>query len=48
MNDKLKTMEEIERIKKIVRLNQVYAVGGTFKDPSDFTHTVNKNLIMLI
>jgi len=40
-------MEEFDRIKNIVRLNQVYAVGGTFKDPSDFTHTINKNLVML-
>ena len=40
-------MEDIPVDRKIVRLNQVYAVGGTFKDPSDFTRTVNKNLVML-
>ncbi|MHA2471604.1 MAG: hypothetical protein ACXAES_00060 [Promethearchaeota archaeon] len=40
-------MEDIGKIKNLVRLNQVYAVGGTFKDPSDFTRTVNKNLVML-
>ncbi|MHA1916650.1 MAG: hypothetical protein ACW986_17510 [Promethearchaeota archaeon] len=40
-------MEDIGKIKKIVRMNQVYAVGGTFKDVSDFTRTVNKNLVML-
>jgi hypothetical protein len=43
----MKVMEEIGKIKNIVRLDQVYAVGGTFKDPSDFTRTINKNLVML-
>jgi hypothetical protein len=40
-------MEESPPIKKIVRMNQIYAVGGTFDDPSDFTNVVNKNLILL-
>ncbi len=40
-------MENIPITKNIVRLDQVYAVGGTFKDPSDFTRTVNRNLVML-
>ncbi|MFW9866962.1 MAG: hypothetical protein ACFFEN_12780 [Candidatus Thorarchaeota archaeon] len=40
-------MEDMPIERKIVRLNQIYAVGGTFKDPSDFTRTVNKNLVML-
>ena len=40
-------MEKVPIIKNIVRLDQVYAVGGTFKDPSKFTRKVNRNLIML-
>ena len=40
-------MEDIPIERKIIRINQIYAVGGTFKDPSDFTNTVNKNLVML-
>jgi hypothetical protein len=40
-------MEESPPIKKIVRMDQVYAVGGTFDDPSDFTNAVNRNLIIL-
>lgn len=40
-------MEESPPIKKIVRIDQIYAVGGTFEDPSDFTNVVNKNLIIL-
>ncbi|MFX0047105.1 MAG: hypothetical protein ACFE8G_02950 [Candidatus Hermodarchaeota archaeon] len=40
-------MEEETPIPQIVRMNQVYAVGGTFDDPSEFTRKVNKNLIIL-
>ena len=40
-------MEKVPITKNIVRLKQVYAVGGTFKDPSNFTKKVNKNLVML-
>lgn len=40
-------MEDIAPEKKIVRMEQIYAVGGTFEDPSDFTRTVNNNLIIL-
>ncbi len=40
-------MEKVPITKNIVRLNQVYAVGGTFKNPSDFTRKINRNLVML-
>lgn len=41
-------MENINPIeRKIVRLNQVFAVGGTFEDPSEFTRKVNRNLMIL-
>lgn len=40
-------MEESPFEKKLVRMNQVYAVGGTFDDPSDFAKAVNKNLVIL-
>jgi hypothetical protein len=35
----------IER--KIVRMDQIYAVGGTFEEPADFTRIVNRNLQIL-
>lgn len=40
-------MEESPFEERIVRMKQVYAVGGTFDDPSDFTKAVNKNLVIL-
>ena len=41
-------MENINPIeRKIVRIDQVFAVGGTFEDPSDFTRKVNRNLMIL-
>ena len=40
-------MEESSHEKKIVRMAQVYAVGGTFEDPSAFTRAINKNLVIL-
>ncbi len=40
-------MEEDTLPHQIVRMKQVYAVGGTFSDPSDFTRKVNKNLMIL-
>ena len=40
-------MEEETPIPQIVRMDQVYAVGGTFNDPSEFTRKVNKNLMVL-
>ena len=40
-------MEDIAPERKIVRMEQVYAVGGTYDDPSDFTRSVNNNLIIL-
>jgi len=40
-------MEEETPIPQIVRMDQVYAVGGTFNDPSEFTRKVNKNLMIL-
>jgi hypothetical protein len=40
-------MEEETPIPQIVRMDQVYAVGGTYNDPSEFTRKVNKNLIIL-
>ncbi len=40
-------MEEETPIPQIVRMDQVFAVGGTFDDPSEFTRKVNKNLIIL-
>jgi len=40
-------LEEIAPIKKIVRMDQVYAVGGTYNDPSNFTKAVNRNLKIL-
>ena len=40
-------MEEDTLPHQIVRMEQVYAVGGTFNDPSDFTSKVNKNLLIL-
>jgi len=40
-------MEEFPPERKIVRMDQVYAVGGTYNDPSEFTNAVNKNLIIL-
>jgi len=40
-------MEEVPVDKKIVRIDQIYVVGGSFDDPSDFTNKVNRNLIIL-
>jgi len=40
-------MEEETPIPQIVRMDQVFAVGGTYNDPSEFTRKVNKNLIIL-
>jgi len=40
-------MEEEAPIPQIVRMNQVFAVGGTYEDPSEFTRKVNKNLMIL-
>jgi len=40
-------MEEETQIHQIVRMDQVYAVGGTYNDPSEFTRKVNKNLMIL-
>ncbi|MEJ2252722.1 MAG: hypothetical protein P8Y97_24075 [Candidatus Lokiarchaeota archaeon] len=40
-------MEDDPAEKKIIRTDQVYVVGGTFSDPSDFTNKVNRNLIIL-
>lgn len=40
-------MEEESPSPQIVRMDQVFAVGGTFEDPSEFTRKVNKNLVIL-
>jgi len=40
-------MEEKTPIPQVVRMDQVYAVGGTYNDPSEFTRKVNKNLMIL-
>lgn len=40
-------MEDIAPAKKIVRMDQVYAVGGTYNDPSKFIRAVNRNLQIL-
>ena len=40
-------MEEFPIERKIVRMDQVYAVGGTYSDPSEFTRAINKNLMVL-
>jgi hypothetical protein len=40
-------MEELPEEKKIVRIEQIYAVGGTYDDPSDFAQAVNRNLQIL-
>lgn len=40
-------MEEESPRPQIVRMDQVFAVGGTFEDPSEFTRKVNKNLVIL-
>ena len=40
-------MEEETPIHQIIRMDQVFAVGGTFEDPSEFTQKVNKNLMIL-
>jgi len=40
-------MEEEIPIPQIVRVDQVFAVGGTYNDPSEFTRKVNKNLLIL-
>ena len=40
-------MEEEKPIPQIVRMDQVFAVGGTYNDPSEFTRKVNKNLKVL-
>ncbi|HUW90260.1 MAG TPA: hypothetical protein VMV43_07020 [Candidatus Nanopelagicaceae bacterium] len=40
-------MEEETPIPQIIRMDQVFAVGGTFEDPSEFTQKVNKNLMIL-
>ncbi|NHJ20602.1 MAG: hypothetical protein EAX91_06670 [Candidatus Lokiarchaeota archaeon] len=42
-----KIMEEESPRPQIVRMDQVFAVGGTFEDPSEFTRKVNKNLVIL-
>ena len=40
-------MEEETPPHQIIRMDQIYAVGGTFNDPSEFTRKVNKNLMIL-
>jgi hypothetical protein len=40
-------MEEENPIPQIVRMDQVFAVGGNFENPSEFTRKVNKNLMIL-
>lgn len=40
-------MEEEPPTPQIVRMDQVFAVGGTFEDPSEFTRKVNRNLVIL-
>jgi hypothetical protein len=40
-------MEEIPEEKKIARIEQIYAVGGTYDEPSDFAQAVNRNLQIL-
>jgi len=40
-------MEEETPIPQVVRMDQVFAVGGTYNDPSEFTRKVNKNLMIL-
>ena len=40
-------MEEETPPHQIIRMDQVFAVGGTFEDPSEFTRKVNKNLLIL-
>ena len=40
-------MEDKSFEKRVVRMAQVYAVGGTFEDPSAFTRAINKNLVIL-
>ena len=40
-------MEEEKPAPQIVRMDQVFAVGGTYEDPSEFTRKVNKNLMIL-
>jgi hypothetical protein len=40
-------MEETPEERKIVRMNQIYAVGGTYDEPSDFAQAVNRNLQIL-
>ena len=36
-------MEDETPVPEIVRMDQVFAVGGTYNDPSEFTRKVNKN-----
>ncbi|MBY9003491.1 MAG: hypothetical protein KGD73_05935 [Candidatus Lokiarchaeota archaeon] len=40
-------MEDIAPESKIVRMEQVFAVGGTYNEPAEFTRAINKNLIIL-
>ena len=40
-------MEEETPIHQVIRMDQVFAVGGTYNDPSEFTRKVNKNLMIL-
>ena len=40
-------MEEITPFENIIRMKQVFAVGGTFDQPSDFTRKLNENLKVL-
>lgn len=40
-------MEEEPPVPQIVRMDQVFAVGGTYEDPSEFTRKVNRNLVIL-
>ncbi|MFW9952116.1 MAG: hypothetical protein ACFFKA_18500 [Candidatus Thorarchaeota archaeon] len=40
-------MEELPEERKIVRMDQIYAVGGTYDEPSDFAQAVNRNLQIL-
>jgi hypothetical protein len=40
-------MEDEPSIPQIVRMDQVFAVGGTYEDPSEFTRKVNRNLMIL-
>ncbi len=40
-------MEKITPFENIIRMKQVFVVGGQYDDPSEFTRKVNKNLKIL-